>query len=770
MNWKTWLVFQEQIKFTIIITKNRVKIVGQHIVILVLLLGLIVNTSVFAQKKEELKVGLVLSGGGAKGFAHIGVLKVIDSLGIEVDYIAGTSMGAVIGSLYSTGYSGKQLEAFFNSQDFNVLINDEFERSSKTFYERENAEKYAVSLPFENLKISLPSALSRGQNVYNLLYQLMLPVKEINDFSQLPIPFFCVATDIETGESIIMDRGSLAESVTASGALPSLFEPVVIDDQILIDGGVTNNFPVEELRARGMDIIIGVDVQDALKDRESLKSAPEILLQINNFRTINAMKNKAPLTDIYIKPDITDFSVISFDEGRDIIENGELAAKAKLNELIEVRDNQDNFNQRSQIILLDSLRIESVSINGMDRFTRSYVIGKLKFKGEEKISYSKFKKGINNLIATNNFDTFRYQLKSTENDSTFKLVGNIKESDNTTFLKLGVHYDGLYKSAALANITKQRLLFKNDLASLDFILGDNSRYNFNYFIDKGFYISIGLKSRFNHFSKGVNPGFALDNDSPLLESLNKIDVDLNDFTNQIYLQTIFRKDFALRLGGEYKRLKITSETLLEEDQDDEITFENSDYLSLYGNLVFDDYDNPYFPKSGFYFNGDFHWYLGASGFNKNFEPFSITKADIGYAFSFSNNVAFKVETQGGFKLGDDSTNSLNFALGGYGRNFINNIYSFYGYDYFEITGDSFVKAIFTLDYELFNHHHLLLAANYGNVENRLFETGNWLSAPDYTGYALGYSLETFLGPLESKFTYSPETGNSYWFFNLGFWF
>lgn len=763
-------MFQEQIKFTIIITKNRVKIVGQHIVILVLLLGLIVNTSVFAQKKEELKVGLVLSGGGAKGFAHIGVLKVIDSLGIEVDYIAGTSMGAVIGSLYSTGYSGKQLEAFFNSQDFNVLINDEFERSSKTFYERENAEKYAVSLPFENLKISLPSALSRGQNVYNLLYQLMLPVKEINDFSQLPIPFFCVATDIETGESIIMDRGSLAESVTASGALPSLFEPVVIDDQILIDGGVTNNFPVEELRARGMDIIIGVDVQDALKDRESLKSAPEILLQINNFRTINAMKNKAPLTDIYIKPDITDFSVISFDEGRDIIENGELAAKAKLNELIEVRDNQDNFNQRSQIILLDSLRIESVSINGMDRFTRSYAIGKLKFKGEEKISYSKFKKGINNLIATNNFDTFRYQLKSTENDSTFKLVGNIKESDNTTFLKLGVHYDGLYKSAALANITKQRLLFKNDLASLDFILGDNSRYNFDYFIDKGFYISIGLKSRFNHFSKGVNPGFALDNDSPLLESLNKIDVALNDFTNQIYLQTIFRKDFALRLGGEYKRLKITSETLLEEDQDDEITFENSDYLSLYGNLVFDDYDNPYFPKSGFYFNGDFHWYLGASGFNKNFEPFSITKADIGYAFSFSNNVAFKVETQGGFKLGDDSTNSLNFALGGYGRNFINNIYSFYGYDYFEITGDSFVKAIFTLDYELFNNHHLLLAANYGNVENRLFETGNWLSAPDYTGYALGYSLETFLGPLEGKFTYSPETGNSYWFFNLGFWF
>ncbi|WP_431157440.1 patatin-like phospholipase family protein [Winogradskyella poriferorum] len=734
------------------------------------MLGVVCGQNLTAQEEDEPKVGLVLSGGGAKGFAHIGVLKVIDSLGLKVDYVAGTSMGAIIGSLYATGYSGKQLEAFFNSQDFNVLINDEFERSSKTFYERENAEKYAVSLPFDKFSISLPSGLSRGQNVYNLLYQLMLPVNEVRDFKELPIPFFCIATDIETGESLVMDKGNLAEVVTASGALPSLFQPVVIDDRILIDGGVTNNFPVEELRARGMDVIIGVDVQDALKDRESLKSAPEILIQINNFRTINAMKDKAPLTDIYIKPDITNFSVISFDEGRDIIENGEIAATNKLSELVEVKQKKKTSISRPSISPLDSLRISNVSIDGKKRFTRSYMLGKLRLKDYEKISYDKFKKGINNLIATNNFDTFRYRLEATEQDSTFQLKGEIKESEITTFLKLGVHYDGLYKSAALANITKQQLLFKNDLASLDFILGDNSRYNFDYFIDKGFYISIGVKSRFNHFSKGVNPALALDEDSPLLNSLNKIDVDLNDFTNQIYLQTIFRKDFALRLGGEYKRLKITSETLLEENQEDEITFENTDYYSVYGNLVFDDYDNPYYPKSGFYFNGDFHWYLGASDFNSDFAPFSIAKADIGYAFSFTDKAAMKIETHGGFKIGDESTNSLNFALGGYGRNFINNFFSFYGYDYLDITGDSFVKACFTFDYELFNNHHLLLAANYANVENGLFESGNWLSAPDFTGYALGYSLETFLGPLEGKFTYSPETGNSYWFFNLGFWF
>ncbi|WP_179334195.1 patatin-like phospholipase family protein [Winogradskyella costae] len=719
---------------------------------------------------SEPKVGLVLSGGGAKGFAHIGVLKVIDSLEIKIDYVAGTSMGAIIGSLYASGYSGKELEAMFKSQDFDVLINDAFPRASKSFYERENTQKYAVNLPFEHFKISLPSALSRGQNVYNLLYHLMLPVNDITDFDQLPIPFFCIATNIETGESLVMDKGKLADAVSASGALPSLFQPVIIDGAILIDGGVTNNFPVEELRAKGMDIIIGVDVQDALKDRESLKSAPDILLQINNFRTINVMKRKSELTDIYIKPDISEFSVISFDEGKDIISNGETAARKQLSKLQDVKRKQPNYTARAAVKVLDSLKINNVTLNGNERYTRAYMLGRLKLKGNEKMSYSDFRQGINSLVATNNFDAFRYHLEPTGNTSEFNLIGNIVESETTTFLKLGIHFDQLYKSALLANLTKKKLLFNNDIASLDIILGDNSRYNFDYFIDKGFYISLGIKSRFNQFNKNVNPRLALEEDSPLLSGLNKIDAEISDFTNQVYLQTIFKKDFALRLGAEHKRLKITSETIIDEEEENRIVFENTDYLSVFGNLKYDSYDNLHFPKSGFYFNGDFHLYLDAAGFNSDFLNFSIAKADVGYAFSFNNKLALKTEAQGGFKIGDPSTSALGFAIGGYGSNFINNFYSFYGYDYLNLTGDSFMKATFTLDYEVFKKHHVLFAANFANIEDGLFEPGNFFTSQTYSGYALGYSLETFLGPLEGKYTYSPDTGNGYWFFNLGFWF
>jgi len=175
----------------------------------------------FAQNPEQddLKVGLVLSGGGAKGLAHIGTLKVIDSLGIRVDYIAGTSMGAIIGSLYASGYSGHQIDSIFQDVDFDAIINDKLPREAKTFYERDNSEKYAVTLPVKKFKVKLPSALSRGQNTLSLLTKLTLHVSDVKDFSKLPIPFFCIATNIETGEPVVLDKGSLPQAIAASGAM-----------------------------------------------------------------------------------------------------------------------------------------------------------------------------------------------------------------------------------------------------------------------------------------------------------------------------------------------------------------------------------------------------------------------------------------------------------------------------------------------------------------------------------------------------------------------
>ena len=742
--------------------------------IIILTLCLLISVSAKAQNdtitSREPKVGLVLSGGGAKGLAHIGVLKVIDSLKVKVDYVAGTSMGAIIGALYASGYSGKQLDSIFQEVDFDNIINDELPRASTAFDERDNMEKYAVKLPFDDFKVKLPSALSRGHNTYSLFLKLTLHVNQIKDFSKLPIPFFCIATNVETGKQVVLEKGNLTQSMMASGALPSLFQPVIINKEVLIDGGVVNNYPIDELRNKGMDIIIGVDVQDGLANREELTSAPDVLLQINNFRTINDMKTKAKKTDVYIKPNIKPFNVVSFDEGDKIIKAGEIAALSKLNIFRELKS-KTKYNKLKLVPKsLDSLIINSINVEGNEKYTRAYVLGKLKIKNNEKISYKDFKKGINNIVATNNFNSFEYQLINTKGKEGYDLMAAVKESNINTFLKLGIHYDDLYKSAVLINLTKKQLLFKNDFVSLDMILGDNVRYNFKYLIDKGFYWSIGLNSRYNQFNRNINAQLLLDDMQIETSGLNKIDAELKDQTNQFYLQTLFRRDFALSVGAEHKRLEVKSETLSGENPDEEFFFEKTDYLSVFGNLKLDTYDNKYFPKKGVFFNGDLHTYLYASNFNQDFDNFSIAKASLGYAFSLSKKLAFNLQTHGGFKIGDNSTSTLDFALGGYGNDLINNFIPFVGYDFFSITGNSYVKASIIADYEIYKNHHITAEANWANVDDDIFNSGEWFTLPDYRGYGLGYAFNTFFGPIQAKYSYSPEQKQSVLFFNIGFWF
>ena len=722
-------------------------------------------------KTNAPKIGLVLSGGGAKGLAHIGVLKVIDSLGIKIDYVAGTSMGAIIGALYASGYTGNQLDSIFREVDFNRLINDDLPRASKAFYERTNSEKYAVTLPFENFKIDLPSALSRGQNTYGLLSRLTLHVNGISDFDKLPIPFFCIATNIETGKAVVLDKGNLAQAVMASGALPSLFQPVLINGEVLVDGGVVNNYPIDELREKGMDVIIGVDVQDGLAKREELASALDVLAQINNFRTINDMKLKVKKTDIYIKPDIKEYSVVSFSEGSKIIENGKQATNSKMDDLKKlVRPIKLKNTSKLKIVHHDSITINTVVIKGNNKYTRAYILGKLKFKNNEKISYQDFNLGINNLVATNNFSSIEYELLSTEDKQGYNLIANLKELETSTFLKLGLHFDDLYKSAALVNLTKKRWLFDNDVASLDVILGDNVRYNFEYFIDNGFYWSVGFKSRYHQFNKDINAKLLLDDAQISSTGINKIDAELQDQTNQFYVQTLFRKDFALSLGAEHKRLEIKTQTLATNNKTNEFIFESTDYLSVFGGLKLDSYDNKYFPKRGVYFNGDLHMYLYASHFNQEFDNFSIAKADMGYAFSITDKLAINLQMGGGFKIGNKATRKLDFALGGNGNNLINNFVPFVGYDFISLTGNSYVKTFLSADYEVFKKNHITLEGNWANVEDDIFESGKWFTLPNYNGYALGYAIETFLGPIQAKFSYTPDRQQTYWFFNVGFWF
>ncbi|MDT0675238.1 patatin-like phospholipase family protein [Autumnicola musiva] len=723
----------------------------------------------FSQQQDDPKVGLVLSGGGAKGLAHIGALKVLEEAGVRIDYIGGSSMGAIIGGLYASGYTAHELDSIFHETNFNILIQDDLPRSAKTFYEKEDTEKYAVSLPFNNFKIGLPSGLSKGQNIYNFMSRLTMHVSNINDFNNLPIPFFCTAADIETGEEVILEEGSLAKAISASGAIPSLFSPVKIDGRLLTDGGVANNYPVEELKRRGADVIIGVDVQDSLIDRENLQSVLDILTQIGNFRTISEMKDKIPLTDIYIRPDISAFSVLSFSEGEAIIDSGRIAAQRNYGALLKLAARQDEPPVDIQNKRKDSLQITSLEVEGNNTYPRSYIMGKLKLKYDSMFTFDDLNVGVNNLSATGNFDKISYNLVPNKGGKDYTMNMQIEESQNKTFLRLALHYDELYETGALFNLTRKSLLLTNDVVSLDVVVGDQFRYYFDYYIDKGYYWSIGLKSRYNTFNKDISFDFANENGDLEGIGVNFLDIDYRDVTNQFYVETLFQQVFSFGMGAEHKYLKVTPESF--QDEEGNVVnrvFEDNNYYSAFGYLKYDSYDNKYFPKKGIYFDGDFHIYLFSS--NPDFAEFSIAKGKLGYAATPFPKFTTRISTETGFKIGNDNVNTMDFFLGGYGNNPINNIIPFYGYDFISLSGDSYIKALLEVDYEIFRKHHLSVSTNIANVENKLYSSGNWISMPDYSGYALGYGLETFLGPMEVKYTYSPEVDESYWFFSLGFWF
>ncbi|MBX9808347.1 MAG: patatin-like phospholipase family protein [Flavobacteriaceae bacterium] len=707
------------------------------------------------------KIGLVLSGGGAKGFAHVGVLKVLEQAGIKIDFIGGTSMGAVVGGLYASGYNAAQIDSIVTVTNFDNLLIDYVPRSSKSYYEKRNDELYAFILPFNKFKIGVPQSLSKGMFNYNLFNRLTLHARHVRDFNQLPTPFLCMATDIEIGKQVVLDKGVLAQALFASSALPSVFSPVTLDGKFLVDGGVTNNYPIEEVRKLGADIIIGVDVQNGLRDRDQLKDATKILFQITNFEMIEKMIANSKNTNIYIKPDIKDFGVVSFEKAKDIILRGEEAAFSVYEEIDKLADKSNLYQKPKLKIESDSLYIVNIRYNNLANYSKAYIEGKLKFKSGAKIRYKDLETGINNIDATYNFGTVTYSLES--NGSGDDLVLNLIENPVKTFLKFGLHYDGLYKSAVLVNITNKKMFYKNDVASLDLIIGDNVRYNLDYYIDNGYNLSVGFKSQLNQFNKNVTKQISsLSMDS----SVNSININFLDVTSQLYFQSIFAQKFLIGIGLEYKYLNISSETIANANP----VIDRSKYGSVFAYMKYDSFDNQYFPTKGWYLTSDMHNYLLSSNYTGKFNPFSIAKADVGFAVKIFKKTTFKFQTEAGFSIGQKSVPFFDFVLGGYGFIPINNFRSFYGYDFLSLAGNSYLKSSASIDYEVFKKNHLNFSANFANIENDLFDSLDWISLPKYSGYALGYGVETIIGPLEIKYTWSPETSKGYTWFSIGFWF
>ena len=719
--------------------------------------------------QDRPKVGLVLSGGGAKGFAHIGVLKELERANVKIDYIGGTSMGAIIGGMYAAGYSADQIEAVIRDIDFLSVIQDNVPREETPYFEKVFLGKTAVTLPVKNGNIGLPLGLSKGQNVLNLLTEILSPVDETSDFSELPTPFFCIGTDIETGQEVVLEDGSLPLALRASASFPTLLNPVEVNGRLIVDGGVANNFPVDRMKEKGMDIIIGVNVQGTLLQKDELTSVASLLSQIVNFQMYRKSDEQVEKLDVHIHPDINEYTVVSFDDKDAILKEGERTAKQFRSVFLEIAKKQGNRKIVSHSIKSKPRNkrflIDRIILRGNKNYTQDYVLGKLRLKEGDSVSYKEISQKINALTATKSFQRVDYSLEKSFEGR--KLNITVKENDIKTFLSFGLHYDNLYKTGVLLNYNHKKMFFKNDELSFDVVVGDKIRYDLEYLIDNGYLLSFGVSSRYNSFNSGV-----LFNEN----NLNKINVAYRDFTNKFYLQTTFSKKTAFGAGIELKSLKVSSDTFLTNDE--ETIFDQSVYFNPYAFLHVDTHDKSALPTKGFSISTKFRWFLlsnrneglndfapGSIGFNQ----YSQIDGRLSFAKTFWDKLTFQFISEAGFTLGEEDSEIFDYRLGGYNQNYINNFISFYGYDISSLSDQSFLKSEFHFRYKLFEKHHFGVLANYGRIGKNVLNRGELLNEVK-SGYAVGYSIETLLGPIELKYAWSPDHDDRFWLFNLGFWF
>ena len=403
--------------------------------------------STVSEAGERPKIGLVLSGGGARGAAHIGVLKELERQRISVDYIAGTSMGAIIGGMYASGMTTEDMEQVLTDTDWDDIFKDQPPRRDSSMRRKFDDRNFQINkeLGIKDRKIKLPSGFIQGQKLQLLLDKLFLPVADVQNFDQLSIPFRAVATDITTSEAVVLDRGSLATAIRASMSVPSIFATVKHQDRILVDGGISNNLPVDVVRNMGADIVIAVDIGTPLLERDQLDSALGIALQLSNIlvrRTTDAQIATLTEQDVMITPELDGFSSSNFKEASSIIPNGIAAAREVSKRLQPLAIQQKEYDEQiahkdraaTTSPVISFIRIENNSALA-DEFIRS----KLHQPLGEPLDFKQLERDIGIIYGLEIFQTVNYRIVHESGET--GLVLDVQQKPwGPRYLQFGLRY------------------------------------------------------------------------------------------------------------------------------------------------------------------------------------------------------------------------------------------------------------------------------------------------------------------------------------------
>lgn len=725
---------------------------------------------------KPLRVGVVLSGGGAKGVAHVGALKVLEEAGVHIDYIGGASMGAIIGGLYAAGWPAAALDSILQANNLGEILQDKTIRGYQPFFVKQYGEKHALSLSFKDYKVALPQALSNGQTAFDFMSELTDHVSGVEDFSQLPIPFLCIGTDVSNGQQVVIEHGCLACAMRASGSLPGVLAPVEVEGRLITDGGVVNNFPAKEIRDKGIDIVIGVTVEAGLYKKDQLQSFEKIIEQVGSYQMEARSREQRQYCDIVIRPDIDGYGVTSFDATDTLVLRGERAARQYWDWLLDIarqqRERAGGDSSTAQTTLSPHtaehcpIHINAVHLAPNKAITTPALLKKFPVTLPGDITFAKFREGLAALYATDNFQYIDYSFKTDTGGIRELYIRPKLKPGYERSLRLGLHFDNVYKSSLLLNGTFRNLLFQNSIASFDCIIGDKFRYNFNYFVDRGRRPGFGYNSRLNLTDLYINLPVRVDIGGTF--AVQNLLFDLTDFTQEAYVNLASDNHFAIGLAAELKFFKTATSQAVDFLTSENYIDEKGWYAAGKAFFHWDNRDRVSFTRSG--------WLTGLEV--RMITPLSTKKYEetprkLGWNIDLRTQLALPLgprlttllTADAGLTRGTPAP-PYRYFLGSNNLNLINNFRPFIGLPFAKASGHNLVKAGVAAQINVFKNHYFTLGGYVGWTDDvpTPFSDGAHL----FRSLGFSYGLDTPLGPVE--LTYGVSNRGEALYFNLGYWF
>lgn len=707
------------------------------------------------------KVGLVLSGGGAKGVAHIGVLKVLEEAGIPIDYIAGTSMGSIVGGLYAVGYDAHRLDSLVRIQNWAFLLSDKVYRSDLPFSEKEKDEKYLLSVPmFQSKWIQMPVGFISGQNIYNLFSELTIGYHDSLSFLDLPIPFSCVAADLVNGKEVILNHGNLPLSMRASMAIPGVFAPVVMDSMMLVDGGIANNYPTDVMRSMGADIIIGVDVSAGLRTMKELNSVLDIVDQLSNFMGMTKYEENIKLTTLYIKPDIEPYSAASFDPAAidTLIRRGEEAAWAKWDEIIKLKekigiaeDDEGEKQIKNEFLRTDSLIIGRIYVEGLHQGEKKWVRKKIGLQEYSVVSMKDLHRAIAILYGTGAFSYVNYQLSG---QNVYDLTLILKEKGMSS-LNLGFRFDSEEMAAILLNTTIATRHLRGFQLSVTGRLSMNPYVKVEYSLGNTFLRKAGLSYMYKY------------NDIDLYQRGHKADnITFSYHEGELKFSDIYLQNCKFELGVRYEYFDFNS--FLYAQPRDRIEVKPEGFLSYYGLAHYETYDQKYYPLRGISVKGEYNLYTSDGLHYKDGAPFSAVAGSLSGVIPVVSRFALLPSVYGRVLIGKDIPYAYMNCMGGMvtGRYFSQQL-PFIGIHHIEMFDHSVLVGSLKLRYRVGRKSYITGAVNYAKQKDNFFDI---LSGDDIWGGGISYSYNTLIGPIDLWLDLSNWDKKLGVYFNLGYYF